>query len=141
MVQCTALIGGYDMRKYIALLLLTLLVPVHAMPQNEDVEMAAMTFFHAVKAGNVEQIRALVADPLLESVKVLLTENLEYPDYLRKRYVGATAEIINVSRLPSGDVLVDMAIKRKPNIPSYMKLRMSQRTGGEWLVVEQSQIY
>ena len=129
------------MKKYIAILLLSLVVPVHAIAQNQDVEMTAMSFFDAVKAGNVGQIRTLVAGPLLESVRVLLTENRKYPDYLRERYAGATAEITNVSMLPDGDVLVDMAVTLESNIPSYMKLRMSQHKGGGWRIVEQSQVY
>jgi hypothetical protein len=140
MVQCIALVDGYEMRKTIALLLLLLAFPVHVSAQKQDVEMIAMSFFDAIKAGNVGQIRALVDGPLLESVRVLLTENKQYPDYLRERYLGATAEITNISMLPDGDALVDMAVTFESNI-SYMQLRMSQHKGGRWRVVEQSQVY
>jgi len=133
--------GSYGMRKYSVLLALLLLLPLHAIAQQQDAEMTAMSFFEAARAGNVGQIRALVAGPLRESVKVLLTENKKYPDFLRDRYEGATAEILNVSMLPDGDALVDMDVTFPGNSTSHMRLRMSQHQGSRWRVVEQSQVY
>ena len=135
--------SGYDdMRKYRVLLVLLLLLPMHAIAQKQDVEMVAMSFFDATSAGNVGQIRSLIAGPLLESVKVLLKENKEYPEFLRDRYEGATAEITNVSMLSDGEALVDMAVTFQGGItPSYMRLRMSQHKGGRWRIVEQRQVY
>ncbi|MGW8227267.1 MAG: hypothetical protein ACWGOW_00110 [Gammaproteobacteria bacterium] len=129
------------MRKYIVLLSLCLVIPVQGVAQDQDVEMAAMAFFDATRTGSVDQIRTLIAGPLLDNTRVLLTENEKYPDYLRERYVGATAEIASISTLPDGDVLVDMAITFQNLSRSIIQLRMSQDQGGGWKVVEQSQIY
>jgi hypothetical protein len=123
------------------LLALLLLFPVHASAQQQGAEMTAMSFFEATRAGNVGLIRAMVAGSLRDSVKVLLTENKKYPDFLRERYEDSAAEITSVSMLPDGDVLIDMAVTFPGDHVSLMRLRMSPHKGGGWRVVEQSQVY
>ena len=139
-MYCTS--GYYGMRKYSVLLVLLLLLPVHASAQQqEDAEMTAMSFFEATRAGNVGLIRAMVAGSLRDSVKVLLTENRKYPEFLREHYEGTAAEITSVSMLPDGNALIDMAVTFPGDHVSVMRLRMSPHKGGGWRVVEQSQIY
>ena len=52
-------------------------------------------FFEASEAGNVKTIKSLIAGPFLDSRRVLLEENKDYPNKLREFYRGVTIEIVN----------------------------------------------
>ncbi len=54
-------------------------------------------YFQALKNGEVQTLLNMLADPLLGSRKILLTQNSAYPDYLRNYYKKAHFEITSVT--------------------------------------------
>jgi hypothetical protein len=55
-------------------------------------------YFEALKNGNVNELAAMLTDPLLESRILLLKENTAYPAYLKNFYQDATMRIVDIRR-------------------------------------------
>jgi hypothetical protein len=60
--------------------------------------------FSAMKNGEVEKIKNYISDEMLERNRVLLEQNREYPDFLRKFYDGTQFRVVEAVR--NGDIVV-----------------------------------
>lgn len=121
------------------LLMLALSMPCFAGGNRSAVE-TAQTFFTAVKTGDVVSLQQLIGAPLSEQIGNLLTNNLEYPDFLRAHYEGASAEVDAVNKVGKGDKQVDLIITFADNRVSLIKLTLSRKKSGKWKVIEQKEV-
>lgn len=68
-----------------------------------------LPLFEALKEGDVETIRQCISGDMYDRYKILLEQNKNYPEFLRKFYLGATFRIEHVVAI-DGDVIVDVTI-------------------------------
>lgn len=61
-------------------------------------------FFSAMKNGEVEKIKNYISGEMFEKNRVLLEQNREYPDFLKKFYDGVQFKVVEVVR--NGDIVV-----------------------------------
>ena len=69
-------------------------------------EQVLMPFFQALKTGDVEVIKKHMSRDLYARNRVLLDENLEYPEFLRNYYKDITFRIVNAEEDFSGEGIV-----------------------------------
>jgi hypothetical protein len=128
------------MKKHITLLLLMLAFSVNgAAGDNQAIE-TAEAYFMAVKAGDVAMIQEMTGAPLLEQIDTLLTDNAEYPEFLRSRYEGASAVVSDVGRMKKGMKQVDLTISYADNRQSLIELTLSRKKAGKWKVIGQQEV-
>ena len=128
------------MKKHIALLIIALVFPLPGFAGDSLVVKTAETFFSAIKAGDVAVIQKLTGVPLSGQVENLLTNNAEYPDFLRSHYEGASAVVSNVTRLKKGEKQVDLIITYADNRQSLIELTLSRKKVGKWKVIGQREV-
>ena len=79
-------------------------------------------FFQALKAGNMEIIKQYVTGDLYYRKRVLLEENKEYGNFLKKIYRDARFDVLSINQDSNGDVLAEISVmmangtKRQLNI-------------------------
>lgn len=81
---------------------------------NHDIEgildESVYSFFKALKEGDVDSIKQLIAGEVYESKKVLLEKNKEYPEFLKNYYQGIEFYVENATQ--SGNyIIVDFLIE------------------------------
>ena len=65
---------------------------------------AFQPLFSAMKNGEVGKIKNYISGEMLQRNRVLLEQNREYPDFLRKFYDGAQFKVVKAVR--NGDIVV-----------------------------------
>ena len=85
-------------------------MPLTGSPYDEIIRETVVPFFDALKHGDVKSIKKLVAGDMYEDKRVLLEQNKDYPDFLRKYYQGVEFIVKNIAS--SGDhIVIDIGIK------------------------------
>lgn len=85
-------------------------VPVRNDVYDEVINETVLPFFEALKNGDVKLIKKYIAGYMYESKKVLLEQNMEYPEFLRNYYQGVEFYVDSAYR--SGDyVLVHISLE------------------------------
>lgn len=96
--------------------------PVPAENLQGQIRVALNPFFQALKAGNMEVIKQYVTGDLYYQKRVLLEENKEYGNFLKKIYRDARFDVLNINQDSSGDILAEISVvmangtKRQLNI-------------------------
>ena len=72
--------------------------------QPFQIDEAFHPLFSAMKNGEVGKIKNYISGEMLQRNRVLLEQNKEYPDFLRKFYDGAQFEVVKAVR--NGDIVV-----------------------------------
>jgi predicted SnoaL-like aldol condensation-catalyzing enzyme len=79
--------------------------------------------FSAMKNGEVEKIKNYISGEMLQRNRVLLEQNKEYQDFLRKFYDGAQFKVVEVVR--NGDIVVaNIMIIFKDGYESEIRLQL-----------------
>jgi hypothetical protein len=95
-------------------------------------------FFEASKNGDTETIKQLIAGSFYNQRKVLLEENKDYPNFLRKYYQGTELQIGNIIMEENGTVgVVDIKIQFPDGNVDTTKLLLKKDAGGIWKVVDE----
>jgi hypothetical protein len=86
-------------------------------------------FFSAMKNGEVEKIKNYISGEMFERNRVLLEQNREYPDFLRKFYDGAQFKVVEVVR--NGDIVVaNIMIIFQDGYESEIRLQLHRDRSG-----------
>lgn len=112
-------------------------ISLSAVADDVVVTDTVMPFFNALKQGDVNAIKTYIDDPLYSRIKVLLNDNKTYPDYLRKWYAGAIAEVVAITKTANGDYIVDLRIMSPDRPADINRLRIAENKEGSWKVVDQ----
>lgn len=95
-------------------------------------------FFEASKHGDTETIKRLIAGSFYNQRKVLLEENKDYPNFLRKYYQGTELQIGNIIMEENGTVgVVDIKIQFPDGNVDTNKLLLKKDAIGTWKVVDE----
>lgn len=90
--------SSYFSKGLLALLMVSGLLSAVDAVAVEGVQNLMTSYFEALKNGNVKELAAMLADPLLESKKLLLERNPAYPAHLKKYYKDAVLRVIDISQ-------------------------------------------
>jgi hypothetical protein len=93
-------------------------------------------FFKALKEGDVDSIKQLIAGEMYESKKVLLEKNKEYPEFLRNYYEGIEFYVEDTT-LSGNYIIVDFLIEFADGHQSPARLYLEQskiNTSGQHVV-------
>ena len=105
--------------------------------QEPIIDNTIMPFFEAMKTGNVQSIGKYLGEPLSNEVRVLLSDNKNYPNFLRQRYENASSEVTQVRKLPGGEIIVNLKIYFPVRATEFLRLRIVENSNGESKIVEQ----
>ncbi len=97
-------------------------------------------FFEALKNGDVKTIETYIDEPLYSQIKVLLTKNQKYPEYLRKYYTDTYVDVTGIKDLTDKKKDVNVEIHFPDNYIEAIILHLSQVSTGEWKITEQTVI-
>ena len=119
---------------------LMIISPEYLEPVQTDE--AFHSLFSAMKNGEVEKIKNYISGEMLERNRVLLEQNREYPDFLRKFYDGAQFRVVEAVR--NGDIVVaNIMIIFQDGYESEIRLQLQKDTAnlaeeslGKWRVVK-----
>lgn len=89
-------------------------------------------YFHAMKNGDVVTMKSCMSGKLREKRKILLEQNADYPDFLRKYYAGVD---IQVGEAHDGVVKV-MVLFPDGSINSH-QLVVMQAPDGSWRIINE----
>lgn len=127
------------MRKLVIVLLLALqqfsLNP--ALAQDVPAVTIVETFYSALKAGDTETVRALIGEPLSSQYHVLLTQNSDYPDFLRRHYNGSSGKVVATNPVGSGEATVEFDITFQDGSHSVLRFHVQAQQDASWKIVEQ----
>lgn len=95
------------------------------------------SFYGALKAGDVETLRALIGEPLYSEYQVLLTQNSEYPNFLRTHYEGSSGAVVAATDGVAGKATVDFDVTFQNGSHSALRLYLQVQEDATWKIVEQ----
>jgi hypothetical protein len=105
---------------------------------SEKPEDTVIQFFEASKNGDTETIKQLIAGSFYNQRKVLLEENADYPDFLRKYYEGTEIQINKTIMKKGGMVgVVGIKIQFPDGNLDTTKLLLKKDAGGVWKIVDE----
>lgn len=101
-------------------------------------------FFTALKSGNVTAIESAIGGDILKESKVLLRDNKEYGNFLRKYYHGAEFHIDKILQVPGGAVVDVSVIFSKDDIQQFQyflsKEQKNEKSEFKWTIVRQKDL-
>lgn len=103
---------------------------------RRDVNTSIMSFFGALRDGNVQTIRLYLSDKEYERHKVLFEQNDEFPAFLRKFYRGATARVGEIQSVKNAndDVVAEFIVQFSSGDTSTTRLRLTRDVTRRWIV-------
>ncbi len=128
------------MKRLIAALALWVLGMGLAPAQGSPAEAIVMDYYGALKAGDVDAVRALIGEPLAGQYQVLLTENTQYPEILRAHYDGSTGEVVGSGSSAEGEASVDFEVMFKDGTKSTLRFNLRGQVDGSWKIVEEERV-
>jgi ABC-type transporter MlaC component len=129
------------MKKFTIVIAAIFLCAFNAHSQQTTIESTVYNFYDALKAGDVVKLRSMIEDPLYSKVKLLLTKNIEYPEFLRNHYDGSTGAIESISLLADGVASVYFQIIYKDQSQARIRFDVSNTKDGKWKIIDQQPIY
>lgn len=101
------------------------------------VEGAVTTYFNALQTGDVNQLKKMIAEPLLSKKRLLLEKNTAYPEHLRNYYQDAQLKISDIIRIDDNTRTADVTIIFTGDA-NPLKLRiMLKYSGIEWKITDE----
>ncbi len=125
---------------YIFVLISVLHTAVILSAEDPIIDHTITPFFEALKNGDVETIETYIDEPLYSQIKVLLTKNQKYPEYLREYYTDTYIDVTGVKDLTDKKKDVNVEIHFPDNYIEAIILHLSQVSTGEWKITEQTVI-
>lgn len=96
-------------------------------------------YTQALKSGDVQEIKKLVGGSLYKKRRALLEENTEYPDWLMRKYDGASfflpSGVTSSDQYPGQIVKVEILLESGELITTHLVL--SPTDSGNWIIVDQ----
>lgn len=111
-----------------------------AAAQQSPASAVVMDFYGALKAGDVDGLRSLLGEPLASQYHVLLTQNQEYPAFLRSHYDGSTGAVVGSGSAAEGEVLVDFEVMFQDGTKSTLRFNLRGQDDGSWKIVEEERV-
>jgi hypothetical protein len=97
-----------------------------------------LSYAEALRTGDTIRIKSHIGGRLYEKRELLLDQNEEYPDYLRKFYDGAVFQISNeLTDLGERGQGVEIEIRFPSGHRSEIMAIVEQEPGGSWTVVDE----
>ena len=106
-------------------------ITAHALEPNETV----LSYFQALKNGDIETIKDLITGEMYEKRKVLLEQNENYSEFLKKVYQGAEFRINKTTEIDN-DVLVNVEVD-SPNGKKDLNLLLKKDMEGNWKIFKE----
>lgn len=128
------------MRKLIIALAMLHLAMAPAVAQESPAAAVVMNFYGALKTGDVDALQSLIGEPLSSQYHVLLTQNSEYPEFLRARYDGSSGAIVASSGASGGASTVDFEVNFKDGNSSILRFHLQGQDDGSWKIVEEERV-
>lgn len=125
------------MKKSVFALILIQAVAVVAVAQESPAASVVTSFYNALKAGDVATLQTLIDEPLYSEVHVLLTQNTEYPNFLRSHYEGSLGTIQSLSNAGTDEATVYFDVTYKDGTINAMRFRLRAQPDGSWKIAEQ----
>jgi len=105
----------------------------HAADEN-IVDTVVLSYFTALKSGDVETIKTLVDGKALRQIADLLEHNENYPKFLRNHYKLVQFDVLNVNHLPDTVVVKARYIFSVNDVQKYRLIIKPQNS--LWKIVE-----
>lgn len=77
---------------------------------NLEPSQTVVYYFDALKTGNIEAIKNSVAGEFYAEQKILLEENAQYPNFLRKNFANASFRLGNIYQPSADRAIVNVTI-------------------------------
>jgi hypothetical protein len=97
-----------------------------------------MSYAEALRTGDTIRVKSLIGGRLYEKRELLLDQNEEYPDYLRKFYDGAVFQVSNeLTDLGEQGQGVGIEIRFPSGHRSEIMAIVEQAPDGSWMIVDE----
>lgn len=106
-------------------------ITAHALEPNETV----LSYFQALKNGDIETVKSLITGEMYNKRKVLLEQNENYSEFLKKVYQGAEFRINKTTEIDN-DVLVNVEVD-SPNGKKDLNLLLKKDMEGNWKIFKE----
>jgi hypothetical protein len=117
---------------FTGLLLICNIVSVEAAEPNEIVT----AYFQALKEGNVKVVKNLISGNLYNNRRVLLEENPDYGNFLKKIYMGSHIQIMDTVK-KNGITYVDVKIEFQDGSNHLVTLLLKEDNSKKWKINEE----
>ena len=97
---------------------------------------SVVQFFEASKNGDTARMKQLIAGSFYNQRKVLLEENTQYADFLRKHYDGTRLQI-NSMREDRRGWVVEVRIKFADGTVDSNKFLVQKDASGSWKIIDE----
>jgi hypothetical protein len=107
---------------------------------NSIVNETVLPYCKALRDGDVSSIKQYLSEDMYEKNRVLLEQNTEYPEFLRKYYQGARFKVVKAEEVDD-NIIVNVEFEYPDGRLNYGKLRLgkdNQEVYGSdsWKIIE-----
>ena len=106
-------------------------ITAHALEPNETV----LSYFQALKNGDIETVKGLITGEMYNKRKVLLEQNENYSEFLKKVYQEAEFRINETNEIDN-DVLVNVEVNTL-NGKTEFNLLLKKDMDGNWKIFKE----
>ena len=107
---------------------------------NKIVTETVLPYCMALRDGDVSLMKQYLSGDMYEKNRVLLEQNKEYPEFLRKYYQGAQFQVVKAEEIDN-NILVNVEIEYPDGRLNFGKLRLGKDNqdiyeNGSWKIME-----
>ena len=107
---------------------------------NKIVTETVLPYCMALRDGDVSLMKQYLSGDMYEKNRVLLEQNKEYPEFLRKYYQGAQFQVVKAEEIDN-NILVNVEIEYPDGRLNFGKLRLGKDNqdiyeNGSWKIIE-----
>ena len=103
----------------------------NALEPNDTV----ISYFQALKAGDVKSIKNLITGELFDKRKVLLEQNENYPEFLKRHYQGAEFQI-KAASIKDNNAQINVEVNFPDGIRPFV-LFLIRDDAGNWKIFKE----
>lgn len=94
-------------------------------------------YFDALKSGNIEVIKNSVAGEFYQQQKILLEENAQYSNFLKKNYADASFRLENTYQPSADHAVVNITIYFKDGSESPTVFHLKRDDDYTWKIIKE----
>ena len=123
-------------RFYLLIFLIALFVNPLAVYSENFPSNTVLSYFETLKMGDIETLKNYTSENFYRKNIVLLEQNKNYPEFLKKFYKGSIVEIIDIEYINERDAVVTVKVIFINKSVGVHKFLLSEYDG-EWKIREE----
>ena len=120
------------------ILLMSLGISASFSAEDSTIESTVVSFFNALKNGDVVAVEKYIADPLYSEIKPRLNSD-GYPAFLQQYYSNSYIDILNIHEVSNDQKNVILDLYFSSNEKQSIELQVHKSTEGDWKITKQSE--